>query len=348
MKKLDFGVTRNNEKASKYILKNKHGMEVALSDFGATILSICLEDKNGAYRDVLLGYDTLEEYYDNSCGFGAYIGRNSNRIGDAKVIIGGVEYSLEANNHNNNLHSGNNRSHYQFYQTVTGMENGLEYVEFQRVSPHLEQGFPGNLDQKIRYTLTEENELSIRYEMISDMDTVINPTNHSYFNLNGHDSGDILKHKLEVYSDAFLLTDSQLLPTGKIASVEDTPMDFRMKKEIGVDIHVMYEPIQLAGGYDHNYIFENNGLLKKMARVEADESGLYMETYSDLCGMQVYSGNFLNGRNGKANTVYEKHAGICFEAQFYPNSCKEPTFPSCICEANKEFFSTTIYKFGQI
>lgn len=227
MKKLDFDLTRNNEKASKYVLQNGNGMEVSLSDFGASILSICVKDKKDTSVDVLLGYDTLEEYYDNSCGFGAYIGRNSNRIADAKVMINGVEYSLEANNHGNNLHSGNNRSHYQFYQTEVGTENGSEYVEFQRVSPHLEQGFPGNLQQRIRYTLTEKNELIIRYEMISDMDTVINPTNHSYFNLNGHNSGDILKHKLEVYSEAFLLTDNHLLPTGEIASVEGTPMDFR-------------------------------------------------------------------------------------------------------------------------
>ena len=173
-------------------------------------------------------YDTLEEYYDNSCGFGAYVGRNANRIGGAKVVIDNVTYALEANSKDiNNLHSGNNRSHYQFYETETGKCADGEYVEFCRISPHLEQGFPGNLQQKIRYILTEENTLQIQYYMVSDATTVSNVTNHSYFNLAGHDSGDILSHELEVYSDEFLLCDENLLPTGEIAKVEGTPMDFR-------------------------------------------------------------------------------------------------------------------------
>lgn len=346
MKKTSFGITKDSEKASKYLLNNVSGMEVELSDFGAQFLAIRVPDRFGVKRDVLLGYDTLEEYYDNSCGFGAYIGRNGNRIADACVTLEGVEYQLEANNHGNNLHSGNDRSHYKFYEAVTGENKEGSYVELQRVSPHLEQGFPGNLNQKIRYTLTDENELILDYEMVSDMTTVVNPTNHSYFNLSGHDSGDVLSHELEVFSDSFLLTDEHLLPTGEIASVENTPMDFRIRKTVGQDIDEKYPPLQLAGGYDHNYNLKNDGKLELAARLYSPESGIYMETYTDLCGMQVYTGNFLNNRPGKAGAVYQRRAGICFETQFYPNSCKEPNFPSCVLKAGEVFRSRTIYRFG--
>lgn len=346
IKKTEFGITKDGEKASRYLMENASGMEVELSDFGAQFLAIRVPDKAGVKRDVLLGYDTLEEYYDNSCGFGAFIGRNCNRIANACVTIEGVEYQLEANNHGNNLHSGNDRSHYKFYQAVTGASAEGSFVELYRISPHLEQGFPGNLKQKIRYTLTEQNEIIIDYEMDSDKATVVNPTNHSYFNLSGHNSGDVLNHELEVYSEGFLLTDVHLLPTGEIASVEGTPMDFRKKKMVGQDIDAEYLPLRLAGGYDHNYIFENDGELKLVSKVFSPDSCIYMETYTDLCGMQVYTGNFLNNKKGKEGAVYQKHAGICFETQFYPNSCKEAKFPSCILKAGEKFKSRTIYKLG--
>lgn len=348
MKITKFGVTREGKEASRYLLENASGMEVELSDFGAQFLAIRISDKQGKKRDVLLGYDTLEEYYDNSCGFGAYIGRNGNRIANACVTLDGVEYALEANSKGNNLHSGNDRSHYKFYKADVGENKTESYVELHRISPHMEQGFPGNLEQRIRYTLTEQNELILDYEMQSDMITVVNPTNHSYFNLSGHDSGDVLSHELEVFADSFLLTDENLLPTGEIASVADTPMDFRTKKTVGRDIDKNYLPLQLAGGYDHNYNLKNDGNLKLAARLYSPESGIYMETYTDLCGMQVYSGNFLNNRPGKGGAIYGRRAGICFETQFYPNSCKEPKFPSCVLEAGKVFRSRTIYRFGTI
>lgn len=340
-----WGRTRDGQIASSYLLRNSNGMEVEVSDFGASILAIRIPDDMGEKRDVLLGYDTLEEYYDNACGFGAYIGRNANRIGNAEVTINGVGYQLEANSHGNNLHSGSNRSHYQFYNTIFGGEPDGDYVEFSRTSPHLEQGFPGNLQQIIRYTLTEKNELRISYCMKSDKATVINPTNHSYFNLGGHDSGDVLGHVMEVYSDSFLLTDANLLPTGKIASVEGTPMDFRKAHTVGERIGEDYEPLKLAGGYDHNYILPNDKKLKKVAKIVCPETGITMEVETDRCGMQVYSGNFLNGKHGKDGAVYRKRAGICFETQFYPNSCKQPGFPSCIFKGGEEMKSTTVYRF---
>lgn len=346
MEKLAFGITKDGEKATKYILKNAAGMEVEVSDFGALILAIRVPDKAAEKRDVALGFDTLEEYYDISTGFGAYVGRNGNRIEGARVTIDGVEYQLDMNDNSNNLHSGNDRSHCKFYQAVTGESEEGSFVELLRTSPHLEQGFPGNLKQKIRYTLTGKNELVIDYEMVSDRTTVVNPTNHSYFNLSGHNSGDILSHEMEIYSEGFLPTDNHLIPTGEIEAVAGTPMDFRTRKPVGKNIQADYLPLKIAGGYDHNYVFENDGVLKPVASLYSPESGISMNVYSDLCGLQVYSGNFLNGVKGKDGAVYERNAGICFETQFYPNSCKEPKFPSSILPAGKVFKSRTIYRFG--
>lgn len=223
-----------------------------------------------------------------------------------------------------------------------------EYVEFNRISPHLEQGFPGNLQQKIRYTVTNNNELVINYEMCSDMTTVVNPTNHTYFNLAGHDSGDVLSQELEIFSNKFLLTDKNLIPTGEIANVEGTPMDFRNKKSIGKDINADYEPLKIAGGYDHNYIFDNDKKLKLVSKMFCPKNGIYMETYTDLCGMQVYSGNFLDGVKGKNGAIYKKNAGICFETQLYPNSCNEKKFPTSIIKPDQKFISKTIYHFDLI
>lgn len=346
MQKLKFGITHDGKEASKYVLTNQNGMEIEVSDFGALLVAIRTADKNGALVDVQLGYDTLEEYYDNDCGFGAYIGRNGNRIQGAEVTLDGVSYALDQNDNKNNLHSGFERSHTKFYEATTGESSEGSYVELKRVSPHMEQKFPGNLDQTIRYTLTNDNELVIDYTMVSDKTTVVNPTNHSYFNLGGHNSGDILGHEMEIYADAFLPTDEELIPTGEIASVEGTPMDFRTAKTVGQDIDADFSALNIGGGYDHNYCFANDGVLKKVAKLKSNETGITMEVFTDLCGMQVYSGNFLDGTKGKAGAVYGKRAGICFETQFYPNACKEPNFPSSILEAGKVFTSRTIYRFG--
>jgi len=344
-----FGYTREGMQAKRYILTNHQGMVVELSDFGASILAIKFPDKHGKHLDILLGYDTLDEYYDNSCGFGAYIGRNANRISEACVTLDGVTYKLEANQKGiNNLHSGNNRSHYQYYQAVCGENEEESYVEFSRISPHLDQGFPGNLEQRIRYTLTQDNVLRIKYYAVSDATTVINLTNHSYFNLSGHDDGTVLDHELEVYSEAFLLTDDTLLPTGEIASVEGTPMDFRTMHTVGERINADYLPLKLAGGYDHNYILTNDGRQKKAAWIRSPKSGIEMEIWTDLCGIQIYTGNFLNHRRGKGGVFYERNAGICFETQFYPNSCKEPAFPSCVFQMGQAYESETSFVFKNI
>lgn len=341
----DFGITKEGETAHRFLLVNSRGMCAEVSDFGALVLSVYVLDRYGRNRDVVLGYDKLSDYYEQETGFGAYIGRNANRIAGAEVTIAGTKYLLDKNDHGNNLHSGFNRSHDKLYKAKSGQSEEGRFVEMERYSPHLEQGFPGNLKQIIRYTLTDKNEFIIDYEMLCDMDTVINPTNHSYFNLDGHNSGTILKHDMEIYSQHILETDKEMIPTGQMIDVAGTPFDFRKRKQIGKDIGADNPQLKNAGGYDHNYIFPDDRKLRKVAKLYASESGIRMDVFSDLCGLQVYTGNFLNGQKGKDGAVYNKHSGVCFETQFFPNSCNEPAFPSCILPAYKMFKSRTVYKF---
>lgn len=341
-----FGTTKDGETASRFILENSKGMSVEISDFGALVLAIKVPDKNGIKRDVALGFASMEAYYNTAPGFGAYVGRNANRIEGAEVTIEGITYTLDMNSKTNNLHSGYNRSHCKFYQAKTGENQEGSFVELTRMSPDMEQGFPGNLDQKITYTLTEDGALLIDYEMQSDKTTVVNPTNHSYFNLNGHNSGSILEHELEIYTDKVLEINDKMIPTGKILQVEGTPMDFRIAKPIGRDIAADYPILQIAGGYDHNYVFPDDRVLKKVAEAYSKESGIVLETFTDLCGLQLYTANFLHEENGKENAVYEKREAFCLETQFYPNACRMPSAPSPILPAGKVFQSRTIYKFG--
>jgi len=341
-----FGQLSTGEIASRYVLENQNGMRLEVSDFGALVLSIIVRDKNGVFRDVALGFDKMEDYFRTETGMGAYVGRNANRIKGASVCIEGVNYTLDANDGKNNLHSGFDRSHCKIYEARCEKTEHSQSVEFYRISPHLEQGFPGSLEQRIRYTLTDENEFIIDYNMTTDKSTIVNPTNHTYFNLDGHDSGDVLQQELEVYSDFYLNIDKESIPTGEITDVTHTPMDFCQRKKIGRDIQMEYLPLQYARGYDHNYVFANDRVLKKVAKLHAAKSGITMTVLSDLCGLQVYSGNFLDVKNGKDGAVYSKNSGICLETQFYPNSCNEPKFPSPLLKPGERFTSRTIYQFN--
>jgi len=343
-----FGVTKEGQEAHLYRMKNKNGMEVVLSDFGAVIVQILVPDRNKKKIDVVLGFDKLEGYYNNDDGFGAFVGRNANRIGDACVTIAGKEYQLEKNDGPNNLHSGSKRFNYQMYEAECMEETEMATVEFSRLSPSMEQGFPGNLDVTVSYSLTEENELLIEYFAVSDEDTVVNLTNHSYFNLSGHDSGNVLDQIMTVYSDKFTPTNDALIPTGELVDVTGTPMDFRKPKTIGQDIEADYEPLKQAGGYDHNYAFEiPEGEVARVAELYSEKTGICMEVFTDLCGMQVYTGNFLDHKTGgKGGVTYEKRDGVCFETQYFPNACKEPKFKSSILPAGQEYDSVTVYKFS--
>lgn len=338
MKTRDFG------EAALYILENKNGMIVEVSDFGATLCSLIVPDKDGNACDVVLGFDSPRGYFEpHITNMGATVGRNGNRIGNARFTLNGKEYLLDKNNGENNLHSGFSRYNVRMWKVKEVKENS---ITFSLHSPDKDQGFPGALDIDVTYTLTDENELRIDYFGVPDEDTIINMTNHSYFNLNGHASGDVLDQKVWLDADAFTPTDDKLIPTGEIVPVEGTPMDFRVKKAIGRDLEADYEPIIIGGGgYDHNWCLNNKGKFAKVIEMSSDLSGITMEVYTDLPGVQVYSGNYLNGEVGKRGVVYRKFQGICFETQYYPDAINHENFPSPVCKKGEEYRTTTVYKF---
>ena len=338
----NFGRTKDGAEVTKYTITNSRGLSVSALDYGAVITNLVVPDKDGTPADIVLGYDDVAGYEVNGCFFGAFIGRHGNRIGGAEFTLDGTVYKLEKNDGENNLHGGTPGYHQVMYQASAGDDS----VTFTRVSPDMEQGYPGNMSISLTYTLTEENELRIDYEAKSDKDTLCNLTNHSYFNLKGHDGGDITDHKVWIKANGFTATSKDLIPDGNIVDVTGTPMDFRRKKAVSQDINADYEPLIMAGGYDHNYVLDKReGEIEKVAEVSEDTSGRTMEVYTDLPGMQMYSGNFIVKEDGKGGACYTKRTGICFETQFFPNSVNIPSFPSCVLKAGEDFRSTTIYKF---
>lgn len=342
-----FGVTKNGEKVTKYILENENGMRVDFLDFGAVIQALYVPDRNGKLDDVVLGFEDIRGYETNGSGLGAFIGRHANRIADAKVTIAGKEYSLEENDRGNNLHGGDPGFHKVMYEAETFEDEGSQSVEFSRLSPDMEQGFPGNLDVTVTYTLTSENELLIEYLAVSDRDTVVNLTNHSYFNLSGHASGSVMGHQVMICADQFTSTDDTMIPTG-VEDVAGTPMDFTSMKTVGQDIHADYKPLLQGGGYDHNYVLSPSGdEVEKAAEVYDEKSGRVMEVFTNLPGLQFYSANFLDEPEyGKEGKKYGKREGLCFETQFFPNACNDSRFQTSILRAGQEYDYATIYKFS--
>jgi len=279
---------------------------------------------------------------------GSFIGRHANRIGGAKFELNGKVYELDKNDGNNNLHSKFDGYNKVKYETEIFEEEDIVSIEFSRLSPHMEQGFPGNLDVTVTYSLTEANELVIEYLAVSDKDTIVNLTNHSYFNLFGHNSGSIQDHKVWIKANQFTPTTKDLIPTGELTDVAGTPLDFRTLKRVGQDIEANYEPLKMAGGYDHNFVLDTSGNdVEKVAELVDDKSGRKMEVFTDLPGLQLYTSNMLSPvKHGKDGATYGKRAGICFETQYFPNSCNIPSFPSCVLKAGKEYDKVTIYKFS--
>lgn len=347
--KQSFGTTKKGDKATLYVLENSKGMKVTVTDYGAAIVNIVVPDKNGKMADVVLGYDDVKGYDENGTYYGSFIGRNGNRIANASVTIQGKKYDLDKNDGKNNLHGGFVGYNNLMYEAECFEEEDMVSVEMSRLSPDMEQGFPGNLDITVTYSLTEENELAIEYLAVSDKDTVVNLTNHSFFNLAGHNSGTILDQEVWIDADYFTPTDDGLIPTGELRQVEGTPMDFRKSTRVGDRIDADYEPLRQAGGYDHNYVLNNSGEdVELVAQLYDPASGRRMEVYTDLPGMQLYAGNFIDGKAvGKGGAVYKKRDGICFETQLFPDACNEKEgFRSSIVKAYEEYETVTIYKFS--
>jgi aldose 1-epimerase len=342
-----FGTTKNGEEVTLFTLKNSKGMTATFLDYGAVLVNLLVPDANGKFEDVVLGYDTVAEYEKNGPGMGSFIGRHANRIGDAKFTLNGKTYELEKNDGKNNLHGGSVGYNKFIYEAeIFEEDEDSVSVEFSRLSPDMEQGFPGNLDISVTYTLTENNELVIEYLAVSDQDTIVNLTNHTYFNLAGHKSGTVLDHLVQIEADQFTPTTEDLIPTGEFADVTGTPMDFRKLKPLGQDILEDYKPLIQAGGYDHNYVLKiKEDEVSKVAELVDEKSRRKMSIFTDMPGLQLYTANFLVDEKGKDGAVYQKRDAVCFETQYFPNSCNVEAFPSCALKAGKEYDFVTIYKF---
>ena len=341
--KKEFGATKNGEKASCYVLKNSKGMEAVVSDFGASLLKLYVPDKDGKTQDVVLGYETLEDYENGGDSLGATVGRVANRIGMAEFELNGKKYELTKNdNGKNTLHGGIDFYNKRIWDVK---EEDDTHVVFALVSPDGDQGFPGEVKIEVSYTITEENELKIHYHAIPDQDTLLNMTNHSYFNMDGHASGDVLDQEVWIDADAFTRADAESIPTGEITPVEGTPMDFRTKKAIGKEIETDYEALNFGKGYDHNWVLNNKGEFAKVAEMSSEESGITMEVYTDLPGMQLYTGNFIVDAKGKGGAHYHKRQAACFETQFFPDAIHKENFAGPVCKKGETYETTTMYKF---
>lgn len=345
-----FGKTTKNEEVTLYTLKNSNGMTATFSDYGAILVSLLVPDNKGNSEDVVLGYNSVLAYEKNAPGLGSFIGRHANRIENGRFEINGKIYELDKNDGNNNLHGGGVGYNKYLYETEYFEEEEGCTIEFSRLSPHMEQGFPGNLDVCVTYTLTEENELVIEYLAVSDEDTLVNLTNHTYFNLGGHKSGTILNHKLYLDADQFTPTGDDLIPTGEIRDVAGTPMDFRTLKPIGEEIKADYIPLQQGKGYDHNYVLKTTQAdVVKVGELLEETSGRKMEIYTDTPGIQLYTGNHLFEQvDCKEGAIYHPYDGVCFETQFFPNSCNIKEFQSCLIKAGEPYDYTTVYRFTTV
>lgn len=344
MKKQDFGTTLNGVEVSKYTIENTKGMQAVITDFGATVIDLLVPDREGNPVDVSLGYDEVSSYDKETTYFGAIVGPYANRIANAEFELDGVKYQLDANNNENNLHSG---FHTWAKQVWTVKEHADNKITLTYQAKDLEQGFPGNMTCDVTYEVTEENELAISYHVVSDKKTTLNMTNHLYFNLNGCLSGDILGHELWLKASHYTpVKDAKAIPTGENASVEGTPFDFRTAKTIGRDIAA--EDVQLiyGKGYDHNFAIDKETAgMEKVAEAYARESGIVMDVYTDCIGIQLYTGNFIEGQIGKHGHSHKKHEGFCLETQYFPNSINEPNFVRPITEAGVPYETRTVYAF---
>lgn len=337
----------NGESVQLFTLRNKNGIEVSITNYGGIIVSLKTFDGKGLLADVALGFETLERYLQPHPYFGAIIGRYGNRIGKARFTLDGVTYTLAKNNGENSLHGGNEGFDKKLWKARPEPGEGAQALALEYTSPDGEEGYPGTLRTEVRYTLSDDDSLRIDYRATTDKKTVVNLTNHTYFNLAGQGNGDILNHEIEIRASRFTPVDAGLIPTGELRSVEGTPFDFRKPHRIGERIDAQDEQIRLGGGYDHNFVLDREGAgLSLAARVVEPSTGRGLEVWTTEPGMQFYTGNFLDGTiTGKAGKVYPRRSGFCLETQHFPDSPNQPAFPSTVLEPGQEYRSATVWKF---
>jgi aldose 1-epimerase len=327
-----------------YRLTNANGMEALVTNYGATVVSLLVADKNGKKGDVVFGYDSIQGYYNGRAYFGCVAGRYANRIANGQFRLDGKTYDLAKNNGPNSLHGGI-KGFDKVVWTAKQDDGGLTLTY---TSKDGEEGYPGNLTVTVMYSLKNDNSLQIDYSAVTDKATLVNVTNHSYFNLEGQGQGDILDHELQFNADGFTPVDSTLIPTGEIRKVAGTPFDFTSPHKIGERINDTSDlQIKYGLGYDHNFVLNGEtGKMKLAARVKAPISGRIMEVHTTEPGVQFYSGNFLNGSEKGKGSVYGYRTGFCLETQHFPDSPNQPSFPSAVLKPGEEYRSTTIFKFS--
>ncbi len=328
-----------------YVLKNNSGMEVCVTNFGGRIVSVMVPDKNGEMRDVVLGFDNIDDYLSHETDFGATIGRYANRINQGRFTLDNVEYQLPQNNYGHCLHGGPKGFQYQVFDVVSHSDNE---IVLSYISKDGEENFPGNLTCQVSFTLTDDNSIDINYEATTDKPTIVNMTNHSYFNLDGDPSRDNSGYEMMVNADYYTPVDSTFMTTGEIATVNETPMDFRTPVTIGSRIGCDFQQIKNGNGFDHNWVLNSKGDISKVAAsLYSPNSGIRMEVYTTEPGIQVYCGNFLDGSLiGKKDIVYGFRAAVCMETQKYPDTPNKPDWPSARLLPGEKYQSRCIYKFS--
>lgn len=343
-----FGTLPDGTAVTLYHLKNSKGTETTITNYGGIITTLKTADRNGLVEDIVLGYDSLAGYLKAPSFFGALVGRYGNRIAKGKFSLDGKTYTLAINNGKNHLHGGLKGFDKVVWKATPSSTADAAILKLTYLSPDMEEGYPGNLQVQVIYTLTNDNELKIDYQAVTDKKTVINLTNHSYFNLSGNTKTDILGHEVFIAASKFLPVDETLIPTGELRPVKGTPFDFTTPTVIGLRIEDKDQQITFGLGYDHCFVFDKEiGMPEKVATVYDSASGRFMEMFTTEPATQFYSGNFLDGSiTGKYNTVYKKRYGLCLETQHFPDSPNKPEFPTVVLNPGEEYKTQTIYKFS--
>lgn len=345
LKQSDFQSEADGKETGLFILKNDNGMEVCVTNFGGRIVSVMVPDRDGIMRDVVLGFDRIADYETIPSDFGATIGRYANRIGQGRITLDGTEYQLPQNNYGHCLHGGPRGFQYRVFDAV---QKSDREVELTYTAKDGEEGFPGNFDCRVAMTLTDDNAIDIRYAAETDKTTVVNMTNHSYFNLDGAPSKDNSEWLLTVNADSYTPVDSTFMTTGEIAPVADTPMDFRAPTPIGERIGQDFEQLKNGNGIDHNWVLNTRGnIAEPCASLESPATGIRLDVYTTEPGIQVYCGNFLDGTvKGKKGVAYGFRAAVCLETQKYPDTPNKPEWPSAVLRPGEKYESRCIYKFS--
>lgn len=345
LKRSHFQTEVNGKKTDLFVLKNKNGMEVCVTNFGGRIVSVLVPDKEGVMRDVVLGFDSIQDYLRFPSDFGATIGRYANRINQGRFVLDSIEYHLLQNNYGHCLHGGPRGFQYRVF---SGVQKSNKELQLTYLAKDGEEGFPGNLNCRVTMKLTDDNAINIRYEAETDKPTIVNMTNHSYFNLDGDPSKNNSDYLLTVNADYYTPVDSTFITTGELAAVDGTPMDFRTPATIGSRINQDFGQLKNGNGIDHNWVLNTKGdITRSCATLESPATGIILDVYTNEPGIQVYCGNFLNGTlTGKKGIVYNFRAAVCLETDKYPDTPNKPEWPSAVLRPGEKYDTQCIYKFS--